>query len=189
MRHLIPSPKAPTPTETALIVPVPAAEAVVADHRADLDVAASRGVPAHVAILYPFIDPALTRDPDVLTAIEAAVGTVSVFDCVFRRTAWFGEDVLWLEPDPAQPFLDLTAAVWSAFPDFPPYGGAYGDPVPHLTIAERSLGDLTALQQAEKQVERLLPVHAQIDRVLLIAGARARQSWRVLHELALAPEA
>jgi hypothetical protein len=189
MPHLEPGPDAPAPTETALIVSVPAAEAIVGEHRDHLDVAASWGVPAHVTVLYPFIEPVSARDPDVLAAIGAAVGTVSAFGCSFRRTAWFGDDTLWLDPDPAQPFRDLTAAVWSAFPDHPPFGGAHDTVVPHLTVGERRLGDRTALEQAERKVGPNLPVRTYVDRVLLIAGAPAPMSWRVLYEFALAPDA
>jgi hypothetical protein len=35
---------------------------------------------------------------------------------------------------PDEGFRALTRAVWSAFPDFPPYGGAFTEIVQHLTI-------------------------------------------------------
>ena len=44
--------------ETALLVPVPAAEPAVGQHRARLDEAARDGVPAHITVLYPFLPPA-----------------------------------------------------------------------------------------------------------------------------------
>jgi 2'-5' RNA ligase len=186
MPHLIPAPHAPAPTHTALIVSVPAAQAVVGEHRDHLDVAASWGVPAHVTVLYPFLEPSRARAPDVIAAIGAAVGTVGAFTCSFPRTAWFDDDVLYLDPDPAQAFRDLTAAVSSAFPDHPPYGGAHATVVPHLTIGERSLGDRAALEEAERKIRPNLPVHAYVDRVLLVAGAQARMSWRALREFPLA---
>jgi hypothetical protein len=45
------------PTQTALIVPIPAAENAVGPFRATLDRSASWGVPAHVTVLYPFLPP------------------------------------------------------------------------------------------------------------------------------------
>jgi 2'-5' RNA ligase superfamily len=188
MPHLGPAPDAPTSSQTALIVSVPEAEAVVGEHRHHLDVAASWGVPAHVTVLYPFVEPVHARDPDVLAAVRAAVGMVRAFRCSFSRTAWFDDETLWLDPDPAQPFRDLTAAVWSAFPNHPPYGGAHAAIVPHLTVAERKLGDLGALERADRMVGRSLPVRTYVDRVLLMTGARAPMSWRALDEFALAPE-
>jgi len=44
---------------------------------------------------------------------------------------------MWLDPEPALPFRDLTNAVWRMFPQHPPYGGAHPDLIPHLTLAER----------------------------------------------------
>jgi 2'-5' RNA ligase len=189
MPHLVPAPGAPAPTQTALIVPVPEADEIVGEHRDHLDVAASWGVPAHVTVLYPFVAPVRARAPEVIAAVGAAVATVAAFDCSFRRTAWFGDDALWLAPDPAEPFRDLTVAVWNAFPHHPPYGGAHDSVVPHLTVGERRLGDRAALEQAEREVGPSLPVCTHVDRVLLIAGAQAPSSWRVLHELALGPHA
>jgi hypothetical protein len=36
---------------------------------------------------------------------------------------WFGQEVVWLVPQPAGPFRALTRAVAAAFPDYPPYDG------------------------------------------------------------------
>ena len=48
--------------QSALLVPVPAAEPAVAEHRARLDGSARDGVPAHLTVLYPFLPPALVDD-------------------------------------------------------------------------------------------------------------------------------
>jgi hypothetical protein len=44
--------------ETALLLPVLAAEPAVGQQRARLDEAARDGVPAHITVLYPFLPPA-----------------------------------------------------------------------------------------------------------------------------------
>ena len=93
--------------------------------------------------------------------------------------------MLWLDPEPADPFRSLTAAVWAAFPQHPPYGGAYDEVVPHLTVAERRSGDLAAMRAAESAVQQGLPLTAHIDRLLLIAGAPAPSTWRALQEIPL----
>ena len=184
MPYLSPVPDAPPPTQTAVIVPVPAADPLVDRHRRHLDAAASWGVPAHVSVLYPFVEPA-DVDDRVIATLAAAVVSVAAFDCCFERTRWFGRDVLWLDPEPAGWFHDLTTTVWGAFPDHAPYAGAHDDVIPHLTIAERRLGDLAALQAAEQSVRAGLPLSTRIDRVLLIAGTQAPTSWRLLHEFRL----
>lgn len=172
------------PTQTAVIVPVAPAERVVAEHRRHLDRAASWGVPAHVTVLFPFMAP-VEIDDDVVRRLATAIASVSVFDCTFARCEWFDRDVLWLAPDPAQPFRDLTDAVAREFPEHPPYGGAHDDVVPHLTVGEARFGTLDELRAAEVAVLAQLPVTARIDHALLIAGTDQPDSWSTVATLAL----
>jgi 2'-5' RNA ligase len=172
------------PTQTAVIVPVPAAEAVVEEHRRRLDRAAAWGVPAHVTVLFPFLPPDRV-DQSALGALSAAVASVEAFDVTFATTGWFGSEVLWLAPDPIEPLRQLTQAVWDAFPSCPPYGGAYDAIEPHLTVGERDLGPPGALTSAERAVRTRLPVTQRVDHVLLIAGTERPRSWRTLHRLPL----
>jgi hypothetical protein len=44
------------------------------------------------------------------------------------------------------------------FPDFPPYGSAYEDVVPHLTVGHMPVGDIEELRSAEVSVRRALPI-------------------------------
>jgi 2'-5' RNA ligase len=174
-------------TETAVVVPVPAAEPVVAGHRRRLDVAASWGVGAHVSVLYPFAPPSVVDDA-LIARLDAALRVVPAFDCAFERCEWFGDDVLWVAPEPAQPFRALTTAVWREFPEYPPYGGAHDDPVPHLTVGESRRGTRADLERAEAEVSPQLPVRTHIDRVVLLAGTSEPDSWRPVRHFALRPQ-
>ena len=171
-------------TETAVLVLVPEAEPAVHRHREHLDVAASWGVPAHVSIVYPFVPPEDVDDA-VLTRLAAAVATVPVFECVFARIAWFDDDVLWLAPEPDDPFRSLIDAVVAAFPARQPYGGAYPEPTPHLTIGERRLGRNAELTAAERAVGEHLPVRARVHQAVLLAGRHERDSRRAVAEIRL----
>jgi 2'-5' RNA ligase len=145
------------------------------------------GVPAHVTVLFPFLDPDVLDD-DAVRRLGAAVGSVPAFACSFDRCGWFDQDVLWLAPTPDEPFRELTMAVWRAFPDHPPYAGAFDDLAPHLTVGQCADGDLQALDElraTESVVAEQLPVTAYVDRVHLIAGSAEPDSWRTLHELRL----
>jgi 2'-5' RNA ligase len=173
----------PTATRAAVLVLVPAASAAVDEHRAHLDRAASWGVPPHVTVLYPFVDPA-EIDDDVVARLRAAARTVPAFDASFARTAWFGDEVVWLAPEPAEPFRQLTSAVHTEFPRYPPYAGEFDEPVPHLTVGH--LGTVDQRRAAEAAVQRHLPLMTRVDRLTLLAGSDAPMSWRVLHELPLA---
>ncbi len=137
-------------------------------------------VPAHVTVLHPFVPPAQV-DEHVISALRAALGSVAAFECSFARIGWFGEDVLWLDPEPATPFQHLTAAVMAAIPDPSPYGGAHEVVVPHLTVGDSKRGSVSELQAAERDVRRGLPVRARIDRAVLMAGAEAADSWSEVH--------
>jgi 2'-5' RNA ligase len=172
------------PTETAVVVQIPAIEFAVAEHRRSLDVAALWGVPAHVSVLYPFVHPDEV-DEALIDALGAALRTVDAFDCAFSRCEWFGEEVVWIAPEPSESFRELTASACDAFPNYQPYGGAFDDVVPHLTIGGRRRGTLSELRAAEAAVRLHLPISTHIDRVALIAGTSAPDSWRTLHEFSL----
>lgn len=184
MTYLSPAPGAAPPTESAVIVPVADAEPVVREHRDRLDPAAGWGIPAHVTVLYPFVPPSAI-DQDLIARVAAAVASVKAFDCYLATTRWFGDEVLWLDPQPAAPFSHLTTVVWDAFPEHPPYGGTYDKIVPHLTVAQRGPTDLAMLRAAEQAVQRQLPVSAHIELALLIAGSATPDSWRILRALPL----
>ena len=125
--------------ESTILVPVPEAEPVVGGCGPG-----STGRPAaesqpHVTVLYPFVPPEQSTAA-VLGKAAAAVASVQNFDCQFTGTGWFGDQAVWLAPEPASPFVALTAAVHAAFPQCPPFGGAFAEVIPHLTIGDRPEG-------------------------------------------------
>lgn len=170
------------PTQTALIVPLPESEAVVARWRASLDRAASWGVPAHVTVLYPFLPPDQIDDT-VLARVRDIVVGLPRFDVSLTHVRWFADRVVWLAPQPDRPFRDLTSAVWRRFPQTPPYAGAHTEVVPHLTIGHDAAPSLLA--EAAQAVAAYLPIRAAVDLVQLIAGTPDRSPWRTLYEFPL----
>ena len=184
VRSDTPEPFRPAATETAVIVAIPEAEPLVGEHRQRFDEAAALGVPAHVTILSPFVAPAAV-DAHVIATLGAAALSVPIFDCSFASTSWFGREVLWLAPDPAEPFRRLTAAVWAAFPQHPPYGGSYNDIVPHLTVGQTRSGPLSQLETVERTVQADLPVRASVASLMLMAGTSTPSSWHVRAEFPL----
>ncbi|UWP78487.1 2'-5' RNA ligase family protein [Dactylosporangium fulvum] len=167
--------------QTALIVVVPEAEPVVGPLRAVLDPAASWGVPAHVTVLYPFLPPHRV-DGTVLAALRDVVGATPRFGAALTRVAWFGDTVVWAAPEPDQPFRDLTTAVWRRFPETPPYGGAYDDVVPHLTIGDGAPGP--RLEHAAAAVAPHLPIPFTVGAVRLISGEPG-ELWETVTEFPL----
>jgi 2'-5' RNA ligase len=169
-------------TQTALIVAVPEAEDAVGPFRMSLDRAASWGVPAHVTVLYPFLPP-VRIDDEVVAAVGEIVRAIPRFSVTLTHVDWFGDTVVWLAPQPPDPFRSLTARVCRRFPETPPYTGAYTDVVPHLTIGHDAPNH--ELRRAASAVSASLPIHADIDVVRLISGSPEPDSWRTLFEFPL----
>jgi hypothetical protein len=72
-----------------------------------LDANASLGIPAHFTVLFPFMPPDAIGPP-VLGQLERLFAAVRGFWFQLARTAWFGDEVLWLaQRDPAA-FRALT---------------------------------------------------------------------------------
>src|SRR5215469_12520474 len=170
------------PTKSAVLAAVPEAEPAVAALRARLDSSAAQGVPAHVTVLYPFVHPD-RLGPKVIDALAEAVASAAAFAMSFRQVGWFGEDVLWLAPDPAGPFHALNQAVWDRFPDHPPYGGEIANVVPHLTVGAGQ--PVAELRAAARAVEPHLPVKARILVADLWLGSAEPDSWHAVASLPL----
>ena len=150
--------------ETALVILVPEAEALVAEHRRRYDSSAAVGVPAHVTILYPFRSRIDGATADVVAGLAA---DVPAFEVTFATLARFPGEVVYLAPAPAAPFLRLMGAAFTAFPDCPPYGGTIAEPVPHLTIADGV--DAMTATALDAAIRPGLPIAANVERLILIA--------------------
>jgi 2'-5' RNA ligase len=155
--------------ESALLVPVPAAEPAVGQHRARLDEAARDGVPAHITVLYPFLPPA-GIDKTLLAALGRVFAGRAAFQFTLDKVGWFGEEVLWLRPRDTASFTALTDLAFRAFPSCPPYGGRHTEVIPHLTIGHA--GGPQALGAAAESVRSCLPIEAVATEVILMAGPR-----------------
>jgi 2'-5' RNA ligase len=153
--------------ESALLLRCPAAESAVGAARARLDRAARVGVPAHVTVTYPFKPPALLSDDDH-RLLERVLTERSSLSLTCARTAWFGDAVVFVELASPATVLALTEAVLAAFPEFPPYEGAFAEVVPHLTIGHDH--DAATLRAAEEEVRSRLPFTQVVSEVELWAG-------------------
>ena len=124
----------PAKDQSSLLITVPDSEPLVASFRSRFDLSAERGLPAHITILWPFADPddlsgTMMRDLHLFFAGQSAFEYQLSGLCGFR-------DVIYLAPSPMNAFINLTRATTARFPKYPPYGGAFENPIPHLTIAQ-----------------------------------------------------
>lgn len=172
--------------ESAVVVVMDAVDPVVAAWRSRYDRSAAVGVPAHVTVLYPFL-PLEQVTGDVVTRLAEIVAAEPVFDVTFAAFGRFPGAVLWLDPEPADPFRRLTHAIWAAWPQAPPYGGAYDGVVPHLTVAEHD--DETLLAEITADVTPRLPVRMTVARAQLLAVGDGAWTTQATFPLAAPPPA
>ncbi|MBA8792619.1 2'-5' RNA ligase [Friedmanniella endophytica] len=178
-------PDAETPAEnvpeSGLVVVVDEARPLVDGVRAEFDAGAALGVPPHVTVLYPFLPPEQI-DATVLDRLTALLAGDAGFDTVFRGLGWFDDRVLWLAPEPADAFRDLTGRLVEAYPECPPYGGRHDTVVPHLTVG--ALGDQPEpdrrerLEAAAATLTAGLPLHARVREVALLVQDAPGGSFR-----------
>lgn len=120
-----------------LLVPVPELEFVVRprlERRSPDQVPADPDeVVAHVTLLAPFA-PLEAVDAGLLSELRSFFADVLPFEFRLTDICRFSSGVTYLSPEPASPFLQLTHELMRRFSEFPPYGGAFDDVVPHLTV-------------------------------------------------------
>ena len=145
---------------SVLLVPVPEAEAVVRPRLARLSpeqvAVDDETVHAHVTLLGPF---AAREDvtPGLLGELDAFFADVTPFAFDLTSVAAFPGGTTYLAPEPASPFRQLTLELSRRFPEYPPYGGAFDDVVPHLSVPLSDGDDAGSLRRA---LAGRLPVHA-----------------------------
>lgn len=136
-------------------------------------------MPAHVTVLVPFAPPG-RLDGAAFAELAELFGAVAPFEYLLRRTRWFDDRVLYLEPEPAEPFRQLTLSVAERFPDYPPYEGAFDDVVPHVTVGEsgRYLRRRRRMRRAAARLADMSPVRATAAEVWLMAYDQDGVGWR-----------
>lgn len=159
--------------ETALVVPVPEADAAIGHWRRMFDSSAAAGIPAHVTVLYPFV-PGRAIDDGVRERLRALAATHRGFDFQLTAIDRF-PGILYLAPSAPEPFVRLTEAVAAAWPDHPPYGGAFAEVIPHVTVVDRPTRELRHIEAA---LERSLPVAGRADELVLLVRRRNGQ-WKI----------
>lgn len=90
----------------------------------------------------------------------------------------------YLAPEPAEPFVALTQRLAKAFPDFPPFAGAFDTIVPHLTIAHGDAADAeVAHAEMAESIRQHGPIHARCSAVELLSNASG--VWTQMHVFVL----
>jgi 2'-5' RNA ligase len=143
-----------------LLLPEPRLEALRA--RFDPE-GTSKGIPLHITLLFPF------------GPRESGVGELfarwSPLRFALARVETF-PDVVWFAPEPDGELRARILEVYARYPQYPPYGGEFPEPVPHATVGK---GDVAEAVRAA--AEPLLPVEFEVGAATLLEEV-APDRWR-----------
>jgi 2'-5' RNA ligase len=152
--------------QSAIIIPVPDAEPVVERYRQEYDPVAAAGVPAHITLIVPWLPPDEIDDGN-LAELADVLSSTTAFEFRLTRVRWFGRGVLWLAPDPAEPFIKLTTMLSDRFGTLP-YDDEFDEVVPHLTVGHATDG--VELDSLEGAIAAALPIDCRAGEVRVMVG-------------------
>jgi 2'-5' RNA ligase len=132
------------------------------------------GMTPHVTLHVPFV-PVDLLDDDVLRRVRHLFGRFEGFDYHLARFERFESGVLYLAPEPPDPFVSLSSALTEEFPEYPLYEGMHDVVVPHVTVADG--GDEELQARIRSDVEPRLPVQCRAVEATLVARGADLQ-WR-----------
>ena len=169
--------------ESALVILVPEAEAVVGRLRQRYDPSAAVGLPAHITLNYPFLpgEPVKAVTIDQLEVLFSRFPPLR-FSLIEARQFF---DTVYLAPHPDEPFMELIRAVVAQYPQSPPYGGLFAEVVPHLSLAQsENTAELElVLREFAPGSEGKLPIEAAANEVTLMDNRNGRWKKRLAFRL------
>jgi 2'-5' RNA ligase len=143
-----------------LVLPDPRLEEL----RASFDArAVAAGIPLHVTLLFPF---GLGE-----SGLEELFAHWSPLRFSLARVETFPE-VVWLAPEPDDELRARILEVYARYPQYPPYGGEFPEPVPHATVGQGAVED--AVRAA---AEPLLPIEFEVGAATLMEEV-SPDRWR-----------
>jgi hypothetical protein len=133
-----------------LLLMTPGAEPLVGEWRAEHDWAAAHGVPAHVTVRMPFLEPPQWNDPRLHELREFLPSHVTLARLEDRP----GALVIVAEPD--DHLRELTDAIGTLWPTLPPHKPGYESYAYHVTVARTA--DAEVRSQASAALAPHLPL-------------------------------
>jgi 2'-5' RNA ligase len=140
--------------------------------------AGTDSVPAHLTLLYPFIEPD-GLDVSVRRRLAAIAADHRPFDYRLLAAARW-PDTIYVTVAPVEPFVELQTHLAEVFPDYPIYGRPVGFAfVPHVTIAEGASSDHPATLADAAWADLPRPARASALDVIAGEGGTWRLVWRL----------
>lgn len=142
--------------ESAVVVRVPDLDHLIGSLRRRFHLPLKpNGIPAHVTAIVPFLPRARLAEDGELPALRELCASIAPFAVTFAGTARFPH-VLYLAPDPAEPFIALTRALTERWPEAQPYAGEHRRVIPHLTVT--TSGSTHVFDAVAAELQRHLPI-------------------------------
>ncbi len=129
-------------------------------------------VPAHITILVPFVP--VERLDQACEVLKEIGREIEPFEVTMSGYGSFPR-IAFMTPLNPKPIQAVFQRIYEAFPECPPYGGAFGDDMhPHMTVGEFS--------SEETQKEVILPdyepITFRVERLHVLQGiAQAALPW------------
>lgn len=119
-------------------------------------------VPAHITLMFPFVSHELL---DVAAQTLHSICTnIEPFEITLAGYGQFPRTVF-MQPTNPEPIKAVFRKIYAAFPECPPYGGAFGDDIhPHVTVGEFKNED----QQRTVLLPDYAPITFRADRLHLV---------------------
>lgn len=144
---------------------------------------ATLGVPPHITLLYPWRDVPL-KDSDIMQ-LEKTLENFEPFNLCFDKVCTFEIGVVYLALADEHVPRTIMKAIFRAFPDTPPYKGAFADPSPHLTVAKCSSENVSSLRDEIAGVLDL-PIELNVSKIFVMEEREDGQ-WFNRHAIMLQP--
>ena len=174
---------APQAWESAVVVRVPAFDQTIAALRRRFSLPLKpNGIRPHITVMIPFLSASELGEDGTLPALRGLCAEFESFGVSFSRFARFRR-VLYLVPEPAEPFIALAAALTASWPGIGPYAGGQKELVPHLTVTTSRPPKV--FDKVAEALQPELPIRVQIDAVQIYLFDRRR--WIEHASIPLAP--
>ena len=122
------------------------------------------GIPLHITLLFPFG----ARE----TVVDGLFARWSPLRFSLTRVEQF-PGVVWLAPEPDDELRKRILELYARYPQHPPYGGEFPDPVPHATVGQPA----DVAEAVRAAAEPLLPVEFEVGAATLMEEV-APDRWR-----------
>ncbi len=152
----------------------------VAEARAELDPAGAARIGLHLTLLHPFV-PRGAVTPELVDGLLGFFAERAPLQFALVRVEEFPDVVAYVAPEPQGELKESMRSLWKSYPDTPPYGGAFDEPVPHATIASFARVAIS-LERVRTRLTPLLPVACSIGAASLLEEYEPER-WRELEAL------